>query len=80
MPNHSWASPRAKRVHLAAAHKKEMQPMSNDTSAIRGNPFPTNQTQAQGSMDPNAAAKLTYQRQYHVLKTEGPTCQPLDEG
>ena len=64
---------------MAAAHKKEMQPMSNDTSAIRGNPFPTNHTQAQGSMGPHAAAKLTYQNQYHVLKTKDSTCQPLDE-
>ena len=54
--------------------------MSNDTSAIRGNPFPTNPTQAQGSMGPHAAAKLTYQNQYHVLKTQDSTCQPLNEG
>ena len=54
--------------------------MSNDTSPIRGKLLSTNQMQAQGSMDPNVAAKPTYQRQYHVLKTEGPMCQPLDEG
>ena len=53
--------------------------MSNDMSSIRGDLLSTNQTQAQGSMDPNAATKLTYQKQYHMLKTKGPVCQPLDE-
>ena len=66
-----------KGAHLVAAHEKETQPMSNDTSSIRGNLLSTNQMQAQGSMDPNAAAKPTYQQQYHVLKTKEPTCQPL---
>ena len=79
MPNHSWESPRAKRAHLAAAHERETQPRSSDTSAIRGTLFSTNQTQVRGSMDPHAAAKPTYQNQYHVLKTKDSTCQPLDE-
>ena len=52
--------------------------MRNATSTIRGKLLSANQMQAQGSMDPNVAAKPTYQRQYHVLKTEEPTCQPLD--
>jgi hypothetical protein len=56
-----------------------MQPTSSDTSVIRGNLFSTNQMQVRGSMDPNAAAKLTYQKQYHMLKTKDSTCQPLDE-
>ena len=66
-------------AHLATADEKETQPMSNDMSVIRGNLFSTNQTQVRGSMDPNAAAKPTYQKQYHVLKTKDSTCQPLDE-
>ena len=80
MPNHSWESPRAKRAHMAATQEEENQPMHNAKSTIQGKLLSTNQMQARGSMDPNVVAKPTYQRQYHVLKTEGPTCQPLDEG
>ena len=79
MPNHSWESPRAKRAHMAATQEEENQPMHNATSAIRGKLLSTNQTQALGSMGPHAAAIPTYQKQYHVLKTKGSTCQPLDE-
>ena len=41
-----------KEAHLAVAHEKETQPMSNDLSAIRGDLFSTNQTRAQGYMGP----------------------------
>ena len=41
-----------KEAHLAIAHEKETQPVSNDTSAIRGDLFLTNQTRARGSMGP----------------------------
>ena len=52
MPKHSWESPRAKRAHLTAAHERETQPMSSDTSSIRSNSTSTNQTQERRSMDP----------------------------
>ena len=39
-------------AHLATADEKETQPMSNDTSAIRGDLFLTNQMRARGSMGP----------------------------
>ena len=74
------ASPRDKQAHLAATQEEENQPMHNATSAIRGKLLSTNQTQVRGSMGPHAAAKPTYQNQYHVLKTKDSTCQPLDEG
>jgi len=51
--------------------EREMQPTSSDTSVIRGNLFSTNQMQVRGSMDPNAAAKPTYQEPIPCAKDQG---------
>ena len=53
--------------------------MSKDTSAIRGNSFPTNQTRARRSMDPPGHATDIVSRQVTKNRPKGPLISQVSE-